>query len=525
MRKKKSEFIEDLINSVKQDFEKRQKDRKPFEAEWRLNNNFFIGKQYTNINLLMDIEDNEKSYFWQERNVFNHIASIIEDRVSKLTAVKPEMDILPSSPSKDDQQIAELSQDILRSVYEKLDLSSVISKAIKWSEITGTSFYKVVWNHNQGKKITNSSGDFVYEGEVSVCAVSPFEIFPDNNSCEDINDCESIIHAKAYSVRAIKNIWGVDVSGKDIDIFDYSSTSLSSSTKHDHAIVIEKYEAPSQQFPNGRLVIVCEDKLLYVGDLPFINLPDGKRGFPFIKQNCLSVVGCFWGKSIISKIIPVQRAYNAVKNRKHEFLNRISMGVLTVEDGSIDVEDLIQDGLEPGKVIIYRQGGTPPKFLEEENLPSCFDKEEESLLQEFSEISGVTNILSNQFSANSLSGTALELLIEQDSSRLNSTIEQIDGAVKSMAKMILRLYKQFAVLPRLIRVSNDKKEISVKYFKSSDLGLEDVVFMSDCSLSESLSTKREHILKLLDSDIFRDENGKIDEQFKNKVLEIFGINI
>ena len=43
---------------------------------------------------------------------------------------------------------------------------------------------------------------------------------------------------------------------------------------------------------------------------------------------------------MVERAIPVQRAYNAVKNRKHEFLNRIAMGVLTVEDGSVDTDNL-----------------------------------------------------------------------------------------------------------------------------------------------------------------------------------------
>ena len=45
---------------------------------------------------------------------------------------------------------------------------------------------------------------------------------------------------------------------------------------------------------------------------------------------------------MIERIIPVQRAYNAVKNRKQEFLNRLSMGVITVEDGSVDTDDLAE---------------------------------------------------------------------------------------------------------------------------------------------------------------------------------------
>ena len=523
MKKKKNDFVEDLVLSVREDFLKRQKERKIFESTWRLNNNFLSGNQYVGIDSLYDIKQEDKVFFWQERKVYNHIAPIIEQRLAKLNAIKPEMDIMASSSNENDQKVASLSQDILRGAYEKFNLSQIISKATVWSEIAGTSFYKVVWNGASGRKIYDKNGKLVYEGDVEISALSPFEIYPDNNYVEDINECESIIHAKAYSVKAIKNIWGVDVKGEEVDVFD-ASTSLEPIKQNNQAIVIERYESPSIEYPNGRLVIVCEDKLLYVGELPFVNLPDGKRGYPFVKQVCLRVPNCFWGKSVIEKLIPIQRAYNAIKNRKHEYINRLSMGVLAVEDGSVDVDELSQEGLQPGKIIVYRQGATPPKFLDEESLPKDFDTEEENLRNEFSEISGVTNILSNQFSANTLSGTALQLLIEQDTSRLSSSVDEIDRAIKLVAKMILRLYKQFAVMPRLLKVANNVGKADLVYFKNSDLGVEDVVFTTDSSLAESLSTKREHILKLLSSNVLKDKDGNVDSEVKRKILELFGIN-
>ena len=523
MKKKKNDFVEDLVLSVRKDFLKRQKERKIFESTWRLNNNFLAGNQYVGIDSLYDIKQEDKVFFWQERKVYNHIAPIIEQRLAKLNAIKPEMDIMASSSNENDQKVASLSQDILRGAYEKFNLSQIISKATVWSEIAGTSFYKVVWNGASGRKIYDKNGKLVYEGDVEISALSPFEIYPDNNYVEDINECESIIHAKAYSVKAIKNIWGVDVKGEEVDVFD-ASTSLEPIKQNNQAIVIERYESPSIEYPNGRLVIVCEDKLLYVGELPFVNLPDGKRGYPFVKQVCLRVPNCFWGKSVIEKLIPIQRAYNAIKNRKHEYINRLSIGVLAVEDGSVDVDELSQEGLQPGKIIVYRQGATPPKFLDEESLPKDFDTEEENLRNEFSEISGVTNILSNQFSANTLSGTALQLLIEQDTSRLSSSVDEIDRAIKLVAKMILRLYKQFAVMPRLLKVVNNVGKADLVYFKNSDLGVEDVVFTTDSSLAESLSTKREHILKLLSSNVLKDKDGNVDSEVKRKILELFGMN-
>lgn len=100
--------------------------------------------------------------------------------------------------------------------------------------------------------------------------------------------------------------------------------------------------------------------------------------------------------SVVERIIPLQRAYNAVKNRKHEFLNRVSVGVMTVEDGSVDTDALAEEGLPPGKVIVYRQGSEPPRMLNAQSVPVDFTYEEERLSSEFITISGVSEI-SSQF--------------------------------------------------------------------------------------------------------------------------------
>ena len=39
------------------------------------------------------------------------------------------------------------------------------------------------------------------------------------------------------------------------------------------------------------------------------------------------------------------------------------INILCVEDGSVDVESLENEGLHDGKVVIYRQGANPPFVL------------------------------------------------------------------------------------------------------------------------------------------------------------------
>lgn len=88
----------------------------------------------------------------------------------------------------------------------------------------------------------------------------------------------------------------------------------------------------------------------------------------------------------VDMLVPFQRAYNATKNRKMEFLNRYTLGILCVEDGSVDVDELETDGVTPGKIIVYRQGSMAPEFKLLEGDVYQFTKAEEDIRDDMDRI-------------------------------------------------------------------------------------------------------------------------------------------
>lgn len=537
-QKRQERYKENLVREVINDFKQRQFERKPIESQWLLNLNYLYGNQYCNI-VNNDVEDNSKQYFWQEREVYNHISPIIESRIAKLSQIRPMMSVVPATNSDEDISTAKVSKNLINSVYHKLNISDKIVSCTQFSEICGTGFYKVYWDSNKGKKVATIDGKDVFEGEVCVEVVSPFEIFPDSTSYENVNDCSSIIHAKSYSRETVKQIWGIEELGEDIDVFSldnisnmggfgYSavSTKIRSTIKHDQVLVIEKYVAPTTDFPNGRLIIVAGNTLVYDGELPYENGEDKRRCFPFIKQVSLKQPNCFFGTSVIERIIPVQRSYNAIKNRKHEFLNRLSMGILTVEDGSVDFDNLEEEGLCPGKVLVYRQGSNAPKIMDNGTIPSDFKEEEDKLLEEFNTISGVSDMFfNNNTNLNNLSGVTLELLLEQDNNRLNISSDQIKFAIKSIASQILRLYKQFVSSNRIAKVIGKDGSIEMFYFEGSDISSDDIIFQTENEIGESKAQKRSLIFELLNANLLSNEDGKMTTRIKAKTLEMLGFGM
>ena len=500
---------EELAAEIKNEFERRQAERAPFELQWQLNLKFLKGDQYCETNAAGRIEETKNDFYWQEKEVYNHLAPIVETRLAKLNRVRPVMAVTPSSSDRDDLYTAKAATDVLEAAQNKLCMDGQTAAATMWSETCGTSFYKVTWDKQGGRKLTGGK-NAAYEGEVCITVCPPFEIYPDSCLASDLSECRSLMHARTLAPAAVRDKWGLgETAGPD-----------------EKVLVIEYYELPSSDRPEGRLVITAGDALVFEGSLPYINGCDGKRGFPFVQQKSCEVPGCFYGISVLERSIPIQRAYNAVKNRKHEFLNRIAMGVLAVEDGSVDIDGLEEEGLCPGKVVVYRAGSNPPVMMDTGRLPPEFTYEEDRLLREFISISGVSEIMRNSsVPASNISGIAIQLLIEQDDTRLAVAAQLIKNAVRTVSQHILRLYKQFASTPRISRITGKDGAIELIAWTKSDISSDDICFVTENELSETPAQKRSMVFELLKAGLLHDENGRLSNSARVKALDAIGFGL
>jgi hypothetical protein len=527
----KKTFYEDIVRDVADDFFRRAAERRKYELQWRMNMKFFRGEQFSQITPSGDLDESGNLYNWQEREVFNHIAPVIETRLARLNNVKPKVNVRPATGLDDDINNAKFAARIISSVFARSEIESVVNEGTMWADICGTCFYKIGWNTEKGA-IIGKRGDssYIREGEVEITVCPPFEIYPDSLNAGGMKDIKSLIHVKSYSVAQIKDIWGEDVSSAANVIFTenalaqvYADGFVASAAGEQNVYVIERYSAPSPDFPDGVLSIVAGDKLLYHGPLPYIN-GFGENAFPFVRQASIEQTGLFFGGSVIERLIPVQRVYNAVRNRKHEFLNRIAAGVLAVEDGSIDTDNLEREGLPPGKILVYRQGSAPPRMLDVNGVPNDFNNEEEKLMNEFVAIGGISEITRySKLPANLTSGIALSLLIEQDEARLNITARNIKNAIKNIGAGVVGLYKMFAKERRLKSLAKETDAALIESFKFGEISCDDIIIEGDNDMTDTPASRRSMVIDLLKLGLLADENGRLSDRTKAKALEILGL--
>lgn len=525
-----------LVSFVKKDYESRAKIRQPYELKWRLNMEFVQGNQYCDMRSSKnDIMQLPRMYKYQQREVYNHIAPIYETRLAKLGRVSPSLMTRPATGDREDISTSKVCTTLLKGTYKSCDMKSKIKTATAYSELCGTVFYEQQWNSKKGTLQGNLDGEDIYDGEMETDVCSPFEIYPKNNHCVEQ---QSIVRAKVFHIDEIYEKWGKRVKGRTLNTYNMKNDSTTAgglgytaSTQlivknevDDSELVIQYYEMPTKKYKNGRFIIIAGDVLLYKGDLPHKCGDGGTRALPFIRQVCLENPGMFWGSSIVERLIPIQRAYNAIKNRKQEYLNRMVIGVITCEEGSVE-DDLFDDGISPGMVIKHTRGTQKPEFMNNGGTPYDFAAEEQRLLDDFTTISGVS-----PFSRQSAppvgvnSGIAMELVQEQDDTRLSITADNIREPIIKVGKQWLLMFKQYAKTERVLSYPGRNKITQVMYWQASDITTTDVLLETENELSQTPAQRKQFTLDLDSRGLFNDPaTGQRSKRGQAKMMEMLNL--
>lgn len=531
------------VGFVEAEFKRRQDERRGYELQWRLNLAFLDGNQYVDINTgAMDLIEMPIMYDYQERECFNHIAPNIETRIAKLKRVRPILKAGKANRDRKNLHSSRVSTQILKEAEDDQQQRTRYNEELSWMEACGTVIEKKVWNRNLGRLIgydqDPETGEQrpIYEGDNETSVVPPHEFYPDSCYAKDIEYLKSCIHAKAFHIDEVYNIFGVRVGAEPMEAerlimsmtgqgglgygqggFRFQTVKLKN-----HVIVKEYYELPSKDHPEGRLIIVAGGKRLYSGKLPFNVGEDNKPGLPFVRLVCLERPGCFWCKSVLERLIPVQRRYNALRNRKAEYLNRCAIGQWTVEEDSIDADTFEAEAAAPGAIHWHAKGSQPPRPVQNPSLPNDFNTELQEILTEFSILSGVSEVSRDgSVPAGVKSGVAIGLLKDQDDTRISNTADNIERFKIQCGKMHLRLCKQYVQFPRTLNIMGKNNVAEVIDWMGSDINSEDVILDTAPSVGETISQKRQMVFDLLGTNVLiNPDTGRMDKEMRSKVLEM-----
>lgn len=474
------------------------------EATWLTNTAYLMGfdsiywdtnfKQFRAIN-------NVKRPLSLSRIHVNQILPTVQNRLAKLCKNPPKYDVLPESSSSEHKDSARLGLQVLNMQWERQEINLKRITLMMWVMQAGHGYFKVYWDPMKGKLITSpETGEQMFEGDIGIDVVSPFEVFSDPMGTTD-EQAKWKVQAKVRRLSYFKDNYdrGDQVKEEDAWLlslqYEMQLNSMNGApaaasaiqTMKNSAIELVYYEKPSRKHPRGRQIvtangILLEDKELPVGMIPLVKFDD------------IAVAGKYYPEAIVTHLRPIQDQYNELLRRRQEWTKKLLSGkIIAHRDAGLTEESLRND---QGEVVYWdwKPGAPEPKAMQMPMIPQYAYMEEDKLKSQFNEVSGISQPSKGEMPHSNMPAIGMQMLVEADDTRMGIEIEGHEIAYAKTGKLILEYVKAGYKSDRLLKVAGQSFEYAVSEFTGDDITSTDVMVIRGTSLPGSKTLRRQELM-------------------------------
>jgi hypothetical protein len=471
---------EEIASYVEKCFEQAQQARMPVERQWLLNLAFYYGKQWVTWGPVVNntarlIEP--KAPKWRTRLVINKIEPYVRREMSRLSTMKPRGYVMPSSPDEGDKSAARVAEQIVDYLHEDTGLDIAMEKVDWWTCIAGPGFLKVRFT----EELDTSSG---LPGKLRVDALRPFDIYVPDQEETRLQEQDWIMQVSSMTKEKVKELWGVDVQASDgvseIEQRVRNVMSIFNEKMDDRVLVKEMWIKPCTRFPKGLVVSVANSTLLPMEVVEpemleeaveprtpegTIEWPYAHGKYPFVRRGH-TMSGKFYDTSFVWTIISLQREYNRTRSQIIENKNITSRPQWAMQKGSVDKNQLTT---EPGAVIQYAPGSTPPVPIQPPQLPNYVIEHLRLTSDEMDEIASQNAVSKGSVPPGVEAATAIAYLQERDDAAVGYAIRSRERAYQEVSSQLLSLVQEFWDAERVVRVVGQNSNFDAFVLKGADL--------------------------------------------------------
>lgn len=440
----------------------------PFKVSGDLNNEYLQGKQHKRINpRTMRVEDklHKDKGVYRERKIFNKMLPIYQARQSIMSSNRPIIGFKPDHNHPESVNSSLIGNKFIREFNKEKNMSKRFDSMLKhgdiyalvwiktgidWSQGDQTFSYDIKVKDPQDKSNETKITKNFYEGRPFVDIVPMTDVFPSTLIADSMNDINSLVHRLVMHVDKIKAKYGVSVSG-DIILKEDPDRFLNQINAHvEYAYVYEYYEKPSAEYKNGRYVITTRNKVVYDGDLPYVNASNGRREIPFDYYNLQSVARRLPGIAVYNQLIDMQNTYNSIMNRGLEYVNHIAIGqVYEWADSLLKPNEWKNI---PGERIILKKHAKIPQPVRKDKVGNeliLYAKEIENNMLITASLSPLTAF--GQSKSNMRADGIVDKIAESDNNKLTMALSNAADIMIDVYKKIIYLekYRQEILIKKL----------------------------------------------------------------------------
>jgi len=471
---------------------------------------------------------------------------------ANLTRQQPIFNITANTQDPKDEKLSKVALAVHDSRVEYDDDSEKIGEASDWAITTGNCFLKTAWVPTQKIPSIDSNGEVLKDaqgndllislGDVETSVPSPFRIAPDKNAT-NLRGCDVIME---YSLQRTSDVteWydvvGVGYTGEAKNLADESVDESSilrieerlkdyqekgRAALKEFVVLKEVYIRPSEELPQGRMIVAASGKILYVGVSPYA-VCDIKKWHPYSHFAYKTQPGRFWGLTPVTQGVRLQRRLNAIDTMMILHRQTMSLGQWLIPVGSV------KDGAISGRLglkIQYKLGarGEKPEKINGTELGQDMFLERTNVIQSMDSIFGTADVMQ----AKSLgdSGVALEVQREMAFSRFNPVYQRWEKFIERSAQLRLSLIarKQSSNNPEFTKLLRNKLRgltgLDVQQFIGSDIQKNtNLRITAGSTIPKSHASKLSFLQKFGEAGILGD---LVQDPMKNQLfLSAFGID-
>jgi hypothetical protein len=461
---KKEKEIISLVNDF---YDEDQKFKMRLARTWEENIRFIEGEQYIRWNAQARTYDPipsraDREYIPKANDNQTYVrAEILR---ANLTRQKPKFNVTPNSNDPIDEKKSKVALAVHDTRSELDDDDIINGSCADWAVATGNAFKKTTWEPFKKIKVIDQMGRPELGedgseleapiGDVVVSEVPPFNIAMDL-ACSDISQGEVVMEYSAQLVSQIREWYdqkGPGYTGKakqvkEEEIRDGVSVKIVEDLKHpigetrpimkDRAILKEVYIKPSEKLPNGRMIVMAGDIVVYDNDSPYGAI-NKKKWHPYDHFKYFSQAGNPWGTTPITQVVRLQRRLNAIDTMAILHRQTMALGQWLIPQNSVP------DGMMSGRVglkVVYREtpGGNKPERIPGTQLGQDVLAERQGVVLAMDTICGTTDVMQGRQPGSIESGVSLEFIREMSFSRFNPMYERWEKFNESAAKRRLQL--------------------------------------------------------------------------------------
>lgn len=467
----------------------------------------------------------------------NKILPSVQRRQARLCKNPPKWEIRPDDSSQEAKDRARLEKDLLAYYIDKERVLAKRQEMMPGLMQCGHYYMAVRWNTQKGAlltaeetKVTDDgntdivSSDSEYEGDIDVELVSAFEIFPDPMATNLI-DAQYYIEAKVRKLDYFKMQYpdrGALVKEEDTWLLSIQNemrinsmvgqgpaqTGIGLAMKNS-AIELTLYEKRSKKYPDGRMVVVANGVLLHDGTLPC-------GLYPHVKWDDVPITQKYYSEALVTHARPIQDQYNTLIRKRAQWTNTMLAGKWISPKGSSFQENAPTN--QSGEVLYYTPvpGAPPPMQMQVPVIPQYAYNEEDRLLNALYDIFGEGEISRGILPAAGIPAIGMQLLLEQDETRISTVTEQHEYAFSQVGKLMLTYLEKYVTNERMLKIADPNAQYQIKSWTGSDLSEQhDVIVIRGSTAPTSLATRRNEILNLYDRGMY---GSPADQQVRIKVM-------